>query len=289
MEHYRIQKLEPQEFPVLLKEISDPPDELYLAGTLPAEDHTFLCVVGSRKYTSYGRDAVERIIAGLAGYPVVIVSGLAIGIDSIAHTAALAAGLKTIAIPGSGLNEDVLYPATNRQLARKIIERSGALLSPFASDFKATQWSFPARNRIMAGISQAVLVIEAEERSGTLITARLALDYNRDVYAVPGSIFSSTSRGTNKLIAEGATPITSSADMLTALGLEIKNDQEQEITMEDDTSPEEKMVWELLSEPVVRDELIRAMKIPISHANGILTGMEIKGLIKESGGKIRRG
>lgn len=289
MEHYQIQKLESDNFLIALKEIPDPPDELYLVGTLPPEDHTFLCVVGSRKYTSYGREAVERIISGLSGYPIVIVSGLAIGIDSIAHTAALSAGLKTIAIPGSGLNEDILYPATNRQLAKKIVAHGGALLSPFAPDFKATTWSFPARNRIMAGISKAVLVIEAEEKSGTLITARLALDYNRDVYAVPGSVFSATSHGTNKLIAQGAVPITSSTDMLTALGFETEDREEQTATINDGASPEEKMVWELLSEPILRDELLRLMNLPISDANGILTSMELKGLIKESAGKIYRG
>ena len=286
----KIKKLEPSKFPKLLSEINDPPDELFLIGEMPPQDHVFLAVVGSRKFTSYGKQAAEQIIAGLKGFPVVIVSGLAIGIDSIAHSAALDAGLITIAIPGSGLNDDVLYPASNRALAKRIIERGGALLSPFKPDFKATQWSFPARNRIMAGISQAVLIIGAEEKSGTLITARLALDYNRDVYAVPGSIFSATSRGTNSLIAQGAMPVTKSEDILNALGFAVDNKTDgTEGSPPDDMSPEEEAVWNLLGSPLERDGLVRLMDMPISKANGILSFMEIKGLIKETDGKIFRG
>ena len=286
----KIKKLEPNEFPKLLSEINDPPDELFLIGEMPPQDHVFLAVVGSRKFTSYGKQAAEQIIAGLKGFPIVIVSGLAIGIDSIAHSAALDAGLITIAIPGSGLNDDVLYPASNRALAKRIIERGGALLSPFKPDFKATQWSFPARNCIMAGISQAVLIIEAEEKSGTLITARLALDYNRDVYAVPGSIFSATSRGTNSLIMDGAMPVTKSEDILNALGFTVdKKTDGTEDSPPDDMSPEEEAVWNLLESPLERDGLVRLMDMPISKANGILSFMEIKGLIKETDGKIFRG
>ena len=286
----KIKKLEPKKFPKLLSEINDPPDELFLIGEMPPQDHVFLAVVGSRKFTSYGKQAAEQIIAGLKGFPVVIVSGLAIGIDSIAHSAALDAGLITIAIPGSGLNDDVLYPASNRALAKRIIERGGALLSPFKPDFTATQWSFPARNRIMAGISQAVLIIEAEEKSGTLITARLALDYNRDVYAVPGSIFSATSRGTNSLIMDGAMPVTKSEDILNALGFTVdKKTDGTEDSPPDDMSPEEEAVWNLLESPLERDGLVRLMDMPISKANGILSFMEIKGLIKETDGKIFRG
>lgn len=284
-----IKKLKPKEFPKLLSEINDPPDELFLIGEMPPDDYVFLAVVGSRKFTSYGKQATEQIIAGLKGFPIVIVSGLAIGIDSIAHNAALNAGLTTIAIPGSGLNNDVLYPASNRALAKKIVERGGALLSPFKPDFAATQWSFPARNRIMAGISQAALIIEAEEKSGTLITSRLALDYNRDVYAVPGSIFSPTSRGTNSLIAQGAMPVTKSEDILNALGFTIdEKTEETKDSPPDDMSPEEEAVWKFLSSPLERDGLLRLMNMPISKANGILSLMEIKGFITEIDGKIFR-
>lgn len=285
----QFKRLTQGEFPGNLNEIPDPPEELFVAGEIPSPEHTFLCVVGSRKHTSYGKDAAERIVAGLKGYPIVIVSGLAIGIDSIAHMSALKAGLTTIAVPGSGLNENVLYPASNRELAKKIISSGGALISPFKPDFKATEWSFPARNRIMAGMSKAVLLIEAEEKSGTLITARLALDYDRDVYVVPGSIFSPTSRGTNALIAGGAMPITGSSDLLSALGYEIKTVVEDSSSPPPEMSPEENAVWRILREPASRDELVRALDMPVSRAGELLSLMEIKGLIKDSGGKLSRG
>ena len=143
------------------------------------------------------------------------------------------------------------------------------------------------RNRLMAGISKAVLIIEAEERSGTLITARLTIEYNRDLLAIPGSIFSSSSRGTNKLIRQGATPITCAEDVLEALGFEKEKDENKQAKLFEDLSPEEKKVIELLREPIPRDDLIRAMKMPIQNANAILSVMEIKELIKEEMGEIR--
>jgi len=162
------------------------------------------------------------------------------------------------------------------------------LISEFEPDFKATQWSFPMRNRLMAGISKAVLIIEAEEKSGTLITARLTTEYNRDLLAVPGSIFSPNSKGTNKLIRQGATPTTCAEDVLEALGFEQEKDEDKQARLFEDLSPEEKKVIELLREPIPRDDLIRAMKMPISIANSLLSIMEIKGLIKEEMGEMRR-
>ncbi|PCI19996.1 DNA-protecting protein DprA [Candidatus Wolfebacteria bacterium] len=283
-----LRKLSYDEFPKSLLEINDSPTQLYIRGSLPPDDYIYLSVVGSRKYTTYGKDACERLIEGLRGYPVVIVSGLAIGIDSIAHKAALTAGLKTIAIPGSGLNTNVLYPAMNAQLAEKIIENGGCLLSEFEPDFKATTWSFPKRNRLMAGISHAVLVIEAEQKSGTLITSRLAIDYNRDVFAVPGSIFSSTSKGPHMLIRLGATPITSVEDLLEALNISKteSGDANQESLFET-ISDDEKEVLGFLHEPCSRNELIENIDKSISEINSLLSIMEIKGLIKEDMGQIR--
>ncbi|NCU28960.1 MAG: DNA-protecting protein DprA, partial [Candidatus Moranbacteria bacterium] len=178
-------KLKPDEFPPQLLEIPQPPKNLYIRGKLPDPDLTYLAIVGSRNYTSYGKDICEKLIKGLKGYPIVIVSGLALGIDSIAHKMALSVGLKTIAFPGSGLSDKAIYPKTNIFLAQEIIENDGCLISEFEPDFISTLYSFPQRNRLMAGMSKAVLIIEAEEKSGTLITARLALDYNKDVLAVP--------------------------------------------------------------------------------------------------------
>ena len=280
-------KLAPKDFPPLLKEITDPPKALYLRGSLPKSENVILTVVGSRKYTSYGKEVCERLISGLRGYPVTIVSGLAIGMDSIAHHAALNAGLQTSAVPGSGLSDSVLYPASNRGLAHTIIERGGGLLSEYEPDFKATIWSFPQRNRVMAGMSQAVLVIEARIKSGTLITSKLATEYNRDVLTVPGSIFSTNSEGPHMLIRLGATPITSSKELLEALGFKVE-DKKQEIDMSD-CSPEEIKVLKLLTEPLPRDELLALLDMNISQANILLSLMEIKGLIKESMGKVMTG
>ena len=212
---YTIDTLSREEFPPALLEIPQVPEKLFVAGELPnPSEYYYLSVVGSRKYTSYGKEVCERIISGLAGYPICIVSGLAMGIDGIAHRAALDAGLRTIAVPGSGLDQSVIYPRTHLGLAKEIIENGGTLLSEYEPDFRATPWSFPQRNRIMAGLSQGVLIIEAEEKSGTLITARMALDYNRNVFTVPGPIFSATSKGTNNLLRQGATPIPSAKNFL---------------------------------------------------------------------------
>ena len=282
----QIVKLLKEKFPKALLEIPQPPKDLWIVGELPPADYTYLCIVGSRKFTTYGKDCCERIISGLKGYPIVIVSGLALGIDAIAHKCAVGSSLKTIVFPGSGLSEGAMYPKTNAILAREIVAKGGCLMSEFEPDFKATLWGFPMRNRLMAGISKAVLVVEAEEKSGTMITARLATEYNRDLLAVPGSIFSPYSKGTNKLIRLGAVPVTSADDVLEALGFKI-DETTKLATLFDDALPEEKSVLKILSEPMPRDDLIRTMKIPIAEANSLLSVMEIKGLIKEELGEIR--
>ena len=282
-----IKKLPKNKFPKALLEIPQPPENLWIIGELPKEELIYLCVVGSRKFTSYGKEACEKIIAGLKGYPIVVVSGFAMGIDTIAHKKAMQMGLKTMVFPGSGLSAEAMYPKTNVRLINEIVENGGCLISEFEPNFKATQWSFPMRNRLMAGISKAVLIIEGEERSGTLITARLTIEYNRDLLAVPGSIFSSNSKGTNKLIRAGATPITCAEDVLEALGFELPEDKEKQAKLFLDLSPEEKKVIELLRESSPRDDLIRAMKVPTPTANALLSVMEIKGLIKEELGEIR--
>lgn len=283
-----IRKLPKNKFPKALLEIPEPPKELWIQGELPPEELIYLCVVGSRKFTSYGKEAVDKIISGLKGYPIVIVSGLALGIDALVHQKALSVGLKTIVFPGSGLAKEAMYPKTNIKLAEDIVRQGGCLLSEFEPSFKATLWSFGKRNRLMAGLCKATLIIEAEERSGTLITARLTTEYNRDVLAVPGSIFSPNSKGTNRLIRQGATPITCAEDVLEALGFEKKSYEDKQASLFFDLSPEEKMVYDLLREPVPRDDLIRKMKMPTPSANAILSVMEIKEIIHEELGEIRR-
>ncbi len=282
-----IKKLPKEKFPKALLEIPQPPKNLYIVGELPPENLIYLCIVGSRKFTSYGREACEKIISGLKGYPIVIVSGLALGIDALAHKKAISVGLKTLVFPGSGLSKEVMYPKTNIRLAEEIVKHGGCLISEFEPNFRATLWGFVKRNRLMAGISKAVLIIEAEERSGTLITARLTTEYNRDLLVIPGSIFSANSKGTNRLIRAGATPITSVEDVLEALGFELEKDKEKQKKLFADLLPEEKMVVNLLREAIPRDELIRAMEMSTPKANTILSIMEIKGLIKEENGEIR--
>jgi DNA processing protein len=279
----KIYEVKKENWPESLKEIPEPPIKLYARGKLPNTDSIYLAVVGSRKYSNYGKEVCQKLIAGLSGYPIVIVSGLAIGIDSIAHQSALDVGLTTVAFPGSGLNRSVLYPKNNLSLALKIIKSGGCIISEFEPDFVATTYSFPQRNRLMAGISKAVLIIEAEMKSGSLITARLALDYNKDVMAVPGPVFSKNSTGVNWLIREGAIPVTTSGDVLEALGF---NNQNNLSNRYQTCQPEEKAILDLLIEPIDRDELIILSGLETGEANALLSIMEVRGLIKESNGQI---
>ena len=273
------------EFPPLLSEISDPPKTLYIRGNIPSNTTKLLCVVGSRRHSPYGKDVCEELIKGLHGYDIAIISGLALGIDAIAHHSALKAGLKTVAVPGSGLDDSVLYPRTNRLLAKDILNAGGALISEFEPTFKATPYSFPQRNRIMAGMSHATLVIEAGEKSGTLITARLAMEYNRDVLTVPSSIFSRLSYGPHILIKDGATPITSSGDILEVLNIKEEKSHKQDTQ---NLGEDEKMVMQILVHPMQRDELLNSLKLSIKDANILLSSMELKGLIIERLGELRQ-
>jgi DNA processing protein len=252
---------------------------------MPKDDMKFLTVIGSRKYSEYGKEACEKLISGLSGYPVVIVSGLAIGIDSIAHKVALKHKIKTVGIPGSGLDDKVIYPSISQRLAKDILEAGGALISEYEPNQKAATWTFPRRNRIMAGLSHAVLVIEAEIKSGTLITARLAVDYNRDVLAVPGSIFSPNSEGAHFLIKNGATPIRSAEDILLALGLNVERESKK-IDINSLCSEEERELLEILSVPKDRSTIAAELNKTPSEVNVIISMLEIKGLIKESLGEI---
>jgi DNA processing protein len=224
---------------------------------------------------------VEYLISGLRGYNIGIVSGLALGIDALAHDAALQNNLYTLAVPGSGIDDTVLYPRAHVSLARRILEHGGGLLSEFAPDFHATKWSFPQRNRIIAGLSLATLIIEAGEKSGTLITARLTADYNRELLVVPGNIFSENSVGPHQFLKIGATPVTTPGDILEALHIEKESTSSTTSTM---LTPDEEKVLQALTSPLDRDSLIRVTNIPVQEANVLLMSMELKGLIRESNG-----
>ncbi len=268
------------DYPSRLKEIYDYPPVLYIRGSLFPEDEWYLAVVGTRRATAYGRQAAEEITADLARNKITVVSGLAKGIDSIAHRSALEAGGRTVTVFASGLG--IVYPAENVALARSIIQQ-GALISEYPLGTRPKADNFPRRNRIMSGLSLGVLVIEADETSGAMITAHLALEQNREVFAIPGSILSPASRGTNHLIQEGAKLVRDHTDILEELNLTAVAQQMEikEIIPPSDT--ESRLLKQLSTEPTHIDEVCRGSGLPIATVSSTLTMMELKGLVKQVG------
>ncbi|MBU4370105.1 DNA-processing protein DprA [Patescibacteria group bacterium] len=204
-------------YPELLKEIYNPPQTLYINGQLKAKEMYPLAVVGTRKISLYGQKITRFLVKALAQAGFTIISGLALGVDGIAHQATLDAGGRTIAVLGSGL--DIIYPYSHQQLAQKIIESNGAIVSEYEPKTRPSKWAFPARNRIVAGMSLGILVIEAPKKSGALITARFALEQGREVFAVPGNVDNKNSEGCNLLIKMGAKPVTKPEDILESFNL----------------------------------------------------------------------
>ncbi len=280
-----MQFVDTKELPDNLLEIPDAPKTgLWIEGDPWPEHLKRLCVVGTRKPSDYGSAVLERLFTGLVNKPISIISGLALGIDAISHRLAIKNGLHTTAFPGSGLDRTVLYPATNKNLADEIIESGGGLVSEYDKLQKSAQWTFPRRNRLMAGLSDAVLVIEATQKSGTLITARLALDYNRDVLTVPGSIFSPNSAGPHSLLNDGAKLVQSSDDILETLGIQTGSAKEVDLTS---LSDDEQLIYKLIkSEPRTKDELIKLSKLDTTRALSVITMLELKGLTSEKLGKL---
>ncbi len=271
-----------ERYPELLKQIHDPPELLYVRGTLPPRDALCLAVVGSRKATMYGARAIDEIVEPIARSGVVIVSGLAYGIDALAHRAALKAGGVTVAVLGSEVDERGMMPSGHRELAREIIERGGAIISEYPAGTRVEEWHFPVRNRIIAGMSQATLVVEAAVKSGSLITAKAANDAGRDVFAVPGSIALETCAGPNNLIKMGARVATCPEDILSVLG--VTNASEPK-TIPVAGSPTEAKILEILTRnPLHVDDIARAAGLPISTATSTLTLMEMKGSARHMGG-----
>lgn len=271
------------EYPALLKEISDPPFSLFIRGKLPENARPSLGVVGTRKISPYGLSACASIIPPLAQSGLTIVSGLALGLDGAAHEEALRAGGTTIAVLGGGVDRDTIYPATHRSLAEKIISSGGAIVSEYPPGFKPTQFSFPARNRIIAGMTLGTLVIEAPEESGALITARFAIDYNREVMAVPFPIDNSHGIGNNRLIKQGAKLVSEAADVLDALNLAIAFSPNK-IAAPNSLSAEESAVYSCLSgEAKTIDRLIAESGKTVSSVSGALAMLEIKGIARNTG------
>ncbi len=283
LEHYKVKVLtyENSCYPPRLKEIYDYPAVLYVRGDLPSPDDPCLAVVGTRRPTIYGRQITEEIVTDLARSKITIISGLARGIDSIAHWATLDAGGKTIAVFASGL--DIVYPGENAKLAQAIMGR-GALISEYPLGATPKAENFPLRNRIMSGLSLGILVVEAGERSGALITAHQALEQNREVFAIPGSILSPMSKGTNRLIQEGAKLVCNCADILEDLNLSIVAPQQLEIKEILPASEAESLILKHLSpEPSHIDEVCRRSGLTTSKVSSTLVMLELKGMVKQVG------
>ena len=273
-----------EEYPLLLKEIPTAPYILYMKGQVDL-NAPMISIVGSRKYTSYGAQAATAFAKGLTRAGITVVSGMAFGIDSIAHRGALDAGGKTIAVLGDSLDEKNIYPANNLNLSREIVV-NGCLLSDFPIETPAgIPGNFPARNRIIAGLSLGTLVIEAGEKSGTLITANLALEFNREVFAVPGSIFSPQSSGTNDLIKKGAKTVTSIRDILEELHLEESRNTAVSPAKNPSSEEEEKIIHLLSSDPLHIDNISKETKLGTATVASTLSMMEIKGWVKNIGGQ----
>jgi len=269
-----------QSYPSRLKEIYDYPPVLYVRGSLLPEDEWCLAVVGTRRATVYGKQVTEEMVTDLAQSKITIVSGLAKGVDTIAHQSALAAGGRTIAVFACGL--DIVYPGENARLARSIIER-GALISEHPPGTRPRAENFPRRNRILSGLSLGVLVIEADETSGAMITARMAVEQNREVFAIPGSVLSPASRGANRLIQEGAKLVRGYTDILEELNLTAVARQIEMREILPESGTESLLLKKLSAEPTHIDEVCRSSGLPAATVSSTLAMMELKGLVKQIG------
>lgn len=272
---------EDAQYPRKLSEIDQPPPVLYLRGKLLDEDNWAVAIVGTRKPTAYGRQVAGEIAGTLAQSGVTVVSGLARGIDAVAHNASLEIGGRTLAVLGSGV--DQIYPPEHRQLAQNIIAH-GALISDYAPGTPPDATNFPPRNRIISGLVRAVIVVEAGEKSGALITAAFAADQGREVFAVPGSIYAPLSKGTNRLIQEGARPLLDSQELLTILKLgPVEEFHTARTALPADAT--EKFLFELLGNEALHvDEISRRSNLPIEKISSTLVMMELKGMVRQMGG-----
>lgn len=275
-------------YPELLKTIDLPPIGFYVLGELPDNTLPKVAVVGSRRCTEYGSSCCYNISKELAKRDVVIVSGMATGIDSMAHKGAIDAGGKTIAVVGTGI--DVCYPQNNRDLMKSITQ-NGCVISEFPLGTKPNSYNFPQRNRIISGLSKTVAVIEAAGKSGTLITANFALDYGRDVFALPGNITSKFSEGTNNLIKEGAFPLTGYKDILDVLNIDEKTVENKDLEKNQQKNifslaSNEKLVYDCIDLNFITiEEILTKTGLDIKTVQYILTMLELKGLISKISGE----
>lgn len=271
------------DYPRLLRQIQNPPAVLYVKGRLEPDDETGIGVVGTRRVTRYGREMTERLTTGLAIAGVTIVSGLARGIDGIAHTAALDNGGRTLAVLGSGL--DQIYPPEHRKLGERIADQ-GALITEFPLGTRPEARNFPIRNRLISGLSLGILVIEAPRRSGALITASFAADQGRSVFAVPGSALSTASEGCHELLRNGAALAAEVDDILDDLNLERRQAALETRKTLPEASRDERQILDMLSrEPKHIDEIAIDTGINISELSALLLQMQLKGLVRDAGGQ----
>ncbi len=270
------------EYPARLKQIYDLPPVIYVKGRLLPEDERSVAVVGTRRPTAYGREAAHRLSYDLAVAGVTIVSGLARGIDAIGHRAALEANKRTLAVLGNGL--DIVYPAEHAGLAGQIV-RNGALISEHPLGVRPAAINFPRRNRILSGMTLGTLVVEAGDESGALITASHALEQDREVFVVPGSIFSPASSGTNRLISDsGGKLVTDARDILEELNLTYVGQQLELKALFPEDENEREVLRHVTFDPIHIDEVIRSTGLPISTVSGLLAMMELKNMIRQVGG-----
>ena len=270
------------EYPELLREIPAAPPLVFLRGQLEPIDRWAVAVVGTRRLTAYGRQVTHDLVAGLVSNGITIISGLARGIDAVAHRTAIEGGGRTIAVMASGI--DKIYPPEHRDLAREIVAGHGALVTDYPFGAEPESNHFPARNRLISGLSLGVIVIEAGERSGALITARFALEQNREVFAVPGNIHSPVSVGTNRLIQQGGKLVMRVEDVLEELNLKMVVEQAVAQIILPETAEEAALIAQLSSQPVHVDELGRLTSMPMSLISSTLTMMELKGMVQQVGG-----
>ena len=265
-----------------LPHIPDPPKKLFIRGKLPAKRVKTVAIVGTRKPSAYGHEIATKIASECAKNGIVVVSGLALGIDSIAHRAAIDSGGKTIAVLANGV--DKIYPRSHEDLGQKILQTNGAILSEYPNNTPARPWQFLARNRIVSGLADAVVIIEAASRSGTLSTANHALDQGKEIFAVPGNITSPLSAGCNQLIKNGANPLTSVEDLLDFL---IPDRFEKQTQLFKGDTREENVVLEFLSKngTTSSDTIIKQTKLSASEFNQAITMLELKGLVLNNGGE----
>lgn len=271
------------DYPNPLRHIPDPPFLLYIRGSREVLSDNCFAIVGTRALSEYGKRSAPHIALDVARAGFTIVSGLAMGIDTLAHKTTLDTGAKTIAVLGTGIDDETIFPAPNLGLAHKIIEKGGAVISEYAVGTHGTKFSFPQRNRIISGLSRGVLVVEADDQSGAMITARFAAEQGRDVFAIPGNIFAKTSQGTNNIIKKGAKMVTCAQDILEEYEIYLKK---VEYKIKADNEIEEKILAVLSGEPITADDIIRQTGLVASEINVALTMMELKRKVKNLGGKF---